>query len=79
MTTPETQGEVSPESTGKNSLFSRREPARRETGLSPHYWEQCGTKSANTLPRKAVRPMERVDVRKSKRKFPLIQVQGVRS
>ena len=24
---------------GENSIFSRREPARRETGLSPHYWE----------------------------------------
>jgi hypothetical protein len=33
MATPGMQGEVSPESTGKNSLFSRREPARREAGL----------------------------------------------
>ena len=69
MTAPGTQGEVSPESMGKNSIFSRREPAKPETGLSPHYWEHCGTKSAETLPRKAVRSMERVDVRKSKREF----------
>jgi hypothetical protein len=54
MTTPETQGEVSPESTGKNSLFSRREPAKRETGISLHYRKHCGPKSAKALPRKAV-------------------------
>jgi hypothetical protein len=56
---------------GENSIFSRRGPARRETGISPHYCELCGTKSAETLPRKVVRSMERVDVRKSKRKFLL--------
>src|SRR6266446_3332050 len=56
---------------GENSIFGRREPARRETDLSPHYWEQCETESAKTLPRKAVRSMERVEVRKSKRKFPI--------
>ncbi len=71
MTTPGTQGEVSPESNEENSIFSRREPPRREIGLSPHYWNPCGTKSAKTLPRRAVRSMERVKVRKSKRKFPL--------
>jgi hypothetical protein len=43
---------------GENSIFSRREPARRETGLSPHSWEPCGTKSTKTLPSKAVRSME---------------------
>ena len=70
MTAPGTQGEVSPKSMVKNSIFSRREPARRETGLSPHFWEPCGTKSTKTLPSKAVRSMERFEVRKSKRKFP---------
>jgi hypothetical protein len=49
MTAPGTQGEVSPESIGENS---RRAPARRETCLSPHYWEPGGTKSTKTLPRK---------------------------
>ncbi len=41
MTTPGTQGEVSPESNEENSMFSRREPPRRETGLSPHYWNHA--------------------------------------
>jgi hypothetical protein len=51
----------------ENRIFGRREPARRETDLSPHYWEQCETKSAKTLPRKAVRSMERVELGESKR------------
>jgi hypothetical protein len=71
MATPGMQGEVSPESTGKNSLFSRREPARREAGLSPHYWEHYGPKSAKTLHRKAVRAIEQVGIGKSKRKSGL--------
>lgn len=33
----------------ENGIFSRREPARRETGLSPHYWEPCGTKLAKNV------------------------------
>ena len=40
---------------GENSIFSARDPARRETGLSLHYREHCGPKSAETLQRKAVR------------------------
>jgi hypothetical protein len=52
MTAPGTQGEVSPDIDGENSIFSRREPARRETGLSPHSWEPCGAKSTTTLPEK---------------------------
>jgi hypothetical protein len=31
---------------GENSIFSRREPARRETGPSPYCGEHCGPKSA---------------------------------
>jgi len=37
MTTPGMQGEVSPESMKKAPAFCRREPARRETGLSPQH------------------------------------------
>jgi hypothetical protein len=54
---------------GENSIFSRREPARHEIGLSLHYWEHCGPKSAKTLQMKAVRSIERVGIGKSKRKF----------
>jgi len=54
MTTPVAQREVSPESTGKAASFSRREPVKRETGLSLHYRERYGTESAKALPRKAV-------------------------
>jgi hypothetical protein len=68
MTTPGTQGEVSPESMGKAASSAVESPPRRETGPSPHYWEHCGPKSAKTLQRKAVRSMERVGVGKSKRK-----------
>jgi hypothetical protein len=49
MMAPGTQGEVSPKSIRENRIFGRREPARRETDLSPHYWEQCETKSAKNL------------------------------
>jgi hypothetical protein len=42
----------------ENRIFGRRETARSENDLSPQHWEQCETKSAKTLPRKAVRSME---------------------
>jgi hypothetical protein len=67
MTAPGTQGEVSSESMGKTASSA----VGRETGLSPHYWEPCGTKPTKTLPRKAVRSMERVEVRKSKKEIPV--------
>jgi hypothetical protein len=41
-----------------------------EASILPYYCEHCGTKSAKTLQRKGVRSMEKVEVRKSKRKFP---------
>jgi hypothetical protein len=44
----EFQGEGSPESNEENSIFRRWEPPRRETGLSRHHWEPCGTKSGKT-------------------------------
>ena len=71
MTTPGTQGEVSPESMGKTASSAVGSPLRRETGPSPHYWEHCGTKSAKALHRKAVRSIERVGIGKSKRKSRL--------
>ena len=66
MTTPGTQGEVSPESMGKTASSAVGSPPRRKTGLSPHYWEHCGTKSAKTLQRKAIRTMEKVEVESQK-------------
>ena len=71
MTTPGMQGEVSPESMGKTTVFSRRGPARRETGNFRNYWEHFGTNSAKALQRKAVRAIERVGIGKSKRKSRL--------
>src|SRR6266851_3627912 len=60
MTTPGTQGEVSPESNEENSnLQPSGAPQTRNRPL-PALLEPCGTKSAKTLPRRAVRSMERV-------------------
>jgi hypothetical protein len=70
MTTPGTQGEVSPESMGKTASLAVGKPARRETGHFRNYWEHCGIKSAKALHRKAVRAIERAAIGKSKRKFP---------
>src|ERR1700683_2991625 len=46
MTTPGTQGEVSPESIGKTASSAVRSPAHAKPAPSPHYWEHCGPKSA---------------------------------
>jgi len=47
---------------GENTIFGRRESARRETGHFRNYWEHCGTKSAKALHRKAVRATERLGI-----------------
>jgi hypothetical protein len=62
MTTPGTQGRSVARIDGESGIFSRWEPPRRETGPSPHYWEHCGPKSANTLQRKAVRSMNELEL-----------------
>jgi hypothetical protein len=41
MTTPGEARRSVARIAGENSIFSHREPARRKTGLCPHYWEHC--------------------------------------
>jgi hypothetical protein len=52
----------------KRHLSAVSSPPNAKPSLSLHFWEPCGNQL--TLPRKAVRSMERVEVRKSKRSFP---------
>jgi hypothetical protein len=71
MTTPGTQGEVSPESNEENSIFSRREPPRRETGLSPHYWNHAEHNRLKPCRGEPFDLWKEFKFESQKRKFPL--------
>ena len=73
MTTPGMQGEVSLESMGKMHHQPSLAHPTRSRPLPAPLGTPRGTKSPKTLPRKAVRSMERVAIGKSKRKSRLKQ------
>jgi hypothetical protein len=71
MTTPGMQGEVPPESMGKQRLQPSKVPPDAKPGHFRNYWNTAEQKSAKALHRKAVRAIERAGIGKSKRKFAL--------
>jgi hypothetical protein len=71
MTTPGTQGKSAARIDGENSIFGRREPARRETGHFRRRWEDRGAIPAETLAEKGRPAYTGVGIGESKRKFRL--------